>query len=268
MLARLSPFRYIAMAVFALLLASLFLRSEPPGSPKPAGETKPPVAQPVATRPVPTAPPVSLSSAANQPTDVLRPVPPLGPATEVRRVETQDPVVFLTIDDGGFCNPSMADILKRNGIRATFFLTERLIQSDLDCFRRLRDDTGGVIENHSATHPNLRGWSREKQFAEIGPVADRYAAEFGRRPTLFRAPYGNCDSATLQAAGDAGVKYVVRWDAELKRGTMSFAGPHQLVPGSIVLMHFGPNIDADVNGFIAQARKNGLTPALLTDYLR
>ena len=35
------------------------------------------------------------------------------------------------------------------------------------------------------------------------------------------------------------------------------------VTGSIVLMHF----EADVDAFTAQARRNGLRPALLTDHL-
>jgi hypothetical protein len=34
-----------------------------------------------------------------------------------------------------------------------------------------------------------------------------------------------------------------------------------------VLMHFKPSFEADVAAFMAQAATNGLTPALLTDYL-
>jgi peptidoglycan/xylan/chitin deacetylase (PgdA/CDA1 family) len=249
MLERLGPFRYVAVAVLALLLAGIFLARE---------ETRPKPA---------SAAPQSTSTSPTQSAE-FRPAPKIGPAKLVYKVETNDPVVFLTIDDGAFQSPAMADILKRNGIKATFFLTEQFVQHDSDFFRRLRDDTGSVIENHTATHLNLKGKSEVDQEKEIGPVSDHYTAWFGTRPTLFRAPYGNSDDATLQAAGEAGAKYVVNWGSEVIDGQIKFSGPHEFRPGSIVLMHFKPSFEADVNAFAAQARANGLTPALLTDYLK
>jgi peptidoglycan/xylan/chitin deacetylase (PgdA/CDA1 family) len=248
MLARLSPFRYVAMAVLALLVAATFLARDERG-PEPAG-----AAQAV------NATPTQLGE--------FRPQPKIGPATLVNKVETTDPVVFLTIDDGAYRDPAMADILKRNGIKAAFFLTETYVKHDPDFFRRLRDDTGSVIENHTATHSNLKDKSLIDQGTEVSPVSDQYTSWFGARPTLFRAPYGNSDGNTLQAAGEAGAKYVVNWGSEVNDGKVSFSGPHEFRPGSIVLMHFRPAFEADVNAFMAQARANGLTPALLTDYLK
>jgi peptidoglycan/xylan/chitin deacetylase (PgdA/CDA1 family) len=258
MLARLSPFRYIAAAVLALLIAALFLdgerapiRSGPAGSTQQPATGQPPTGQPATDQPA-----------------AYRPPPRIGPAKLVYKVETADPVVFLTIDDGAHRDPAMADVLRNNGIRATLFLTGRYAGQDPEFFRRLRDDTGSVIENHTATHTNLRGRSEAEQAAEISPVSDQYTRWFGRRPTLFRAPYGNSDDATLQAAGEAGAKYVVNWGSVVNDGKVSFSGPHEFRPGSIVLMHFRPTFEADVKAFVAQARANGLTPALLTDYLK
>jgi peptidoglycan/xylan/chitin deacetylase (PgdA/CDA1 family) len=162
----------------------------------------------------------------------------------------------------------MAEILKRNGIKATLFLTDHYVRQDPEFFRKLAADTGSVIENHTASHPNLRGKPLGEQVAEIGPVADRFAQVFGRRPTLFRAPFGNTDENTLQAAGEAGAKHVVNWGSEVSNGKIKFSGPKEFRPGSIVLMHFRATFEADVNAFMAQARANGLTPALLTDYLK
>ena len=255
MLARLSPFRYVAVAVFALLLARLLLATVFPAreesQPKPVDSTQPPPAD------QPTVP-----------TEAPRPAPRIAPAKLVYKVETPDPVVFLTVDDGSTRDPAMADVLKRNGIRATFFLTDSYVRRDPGFFRRLRDDTGSVIENHTLTHTNLKGKPIDDQAAEIGPVSDHYLADFGQRPTLFRAPFVNSDDATLQAAGEAGIKYVVNWGSEVIDGQIKFNGPHEFRPGSIVLMHFRPTFEADINAFVAQAKANGLTPALLTDYLR
>jgi peptidoglycan/xylan/chitin deacetylase (PgdA/CDA1 family) len=125
-----------------------------------------------------------------------------------------------------------------------------------------------VIENHTATHTNLKGKPAADQDAEIAPVSDHYTQWFGRRPALFRPPYGNSDDTTLQVAGEAGCKYVVNWGSEVNNGKITFSGPREFRPGSIVLMHFRPAFEADVDAFVAQAKQNGLTPALLTDYLR
>ncbi|MEV4312586.1 polysaccharide deacetylase family protein [Actinocrispum sp. NPDC049592] len=248
MLERLKPFRYVAVAALALLIAGLVLARQNTGS------------QPASAAQVTPPPP--------GPGPESRPAPKIGPAKLVYKVETNDPVVFLTIDDGAHQDPAMADILRRNGIKATFFLTEFYAQKNPEFFRKLRDDTGSVIENHTATHVNLKGRSEVDQEKEIGPVSDQYQSWFGTRPTLFRAPFGSSDDATLQAAGEAGAKYVVNWGSEVANGQIKFSGPHEFRPGSIVLMHFKDTFEADVTAFMAQARANGLTPALLTDYLK
>ncbi|TCO62414.1 polysaccharide deacetylase family protein [Actinocrispum wychmicini] len=250
-LERLKPFRYMALAVFALLLVAIFLAQD--SQPRPAADATEPTPPPGPT------PPTQQGE--------FRPPPRIAPAKHIYKVETTDPVVFLTIDDGQYRDPAMVDILKRNGIKATFFLTETYVRHDPDFFRKLRDDTGSAIENHTATHANLKGKPAVDQTAEIGPVSDHYAEWFGQRPTLFRAPYGNIDDNTLQVAGEAGCRYVVNWGSEVINGKISFSGPKEFRPGSIVLMHFRPTFEADVNAFVAQARQNGLTPALLTDYL-
>jgi peptidoglycan/xylan/chitin deacetylase (PgdA/CDA1 family) len=246
MFTRPRPFRYAILAAFALLVAAVV--PVVPGTP-------PPVVTPEQVTP----PTVRLGEP--------RPAPKIGPAKLIYKVDTTDPVVFLTIDDGAHRDPAMADVLNRNGIRATFFLTQVYAKRDPDFFRKLRDDTGSVIENHTATHVNLKGQPGVFQANEIGPVSDQYQQWFGVRPTLFRAPYGNSDDATLQAAGEAGARYVVNWGSEVVDGRIRFSGPREFRPGSIVLMHFRDTFEKDVNAFMAQARQNGLRPALLTDYL-
>jgi peptidoglycan/xylan/chitin deacetylase (PgdA/CDA1 family) len=246
MLTRLGPFRYLvlAAAAFALLLMAV---------PTP-GEKRAQLQQPVIK--------------AEPPAPAGRPEPDVRPAQFLYKVDTQDRVVFLTIDDGAVRAPDMIDVLRDNGIKATLFLTERYARQDPEFFRRLQRETGAAIENHTATHPNLKGRPLDAQRAEIGPVSDYYTTEFGRRPGLFRAPFGNNDDATLQAAGEAGAKYVVYWGSEVNKGKIRFSGPHEFRPGSIVLMHFRTTFRDDVRAFMDQARENGLTPALLSDYLR
>jgi peptidoglycan/xylan/chitin deacetylase (PgdA/CDA1 family) len=216
-----------------------------------------------------TAPPPkpARTTTATPATPAARPAP-AAPATLIYQVETTDPVVFLTIDDGAVREPDTVAALKQHGVRPTMFLTRSYVDADPAYFRALCAETGGVVENHTATHRNLAGLPAPDQDAEIGPVSDHYASVFGTRPTLFRAPYGSGDAVTLAAAGRAGAKYDVRWGSEITAGVIAFAGPHEFRPGSIVLTHFRHGFRRDVEAFAAQARLNGLTPALLTDYLR
>ena len=253
MIHRLARFRYRGFAALTAFVAALAALVVPQAAPGKAAA----VAQPARTPPLPP----TVRPAA-------RPKPKLVPAKTVFDVQTKDRVVFLTIDDGAVRDPSMITVLKQAHIRPTLFLTKQYVDADAAFFGRLRDQTGGAIENHTATHPNLKGMPLAAQRAEIGPVSDFYATKFGKRPTLFRAPYGNVDKNTLLAAAAAGAKYDVHWDSEIDDGHIAYAGSHHFWPGSIVLMHFRHSFHRDVAAFLAQARRDHLRPALLTDYLR
>ncbi|WP_406296540.1 polysaccharide deacetylase family protein [Embleya sp. NBC_00888] len=183
------------------------------------------------------------------------------------RISTQDKVAFLTIDDGAYKDPEMIRVLREAGIKPTLFLTDQYAKQDPGFLRRMRDETGGAIENHTLDHPNLRGKPYDTQKNQICGTSDAYEREFGKRPTLLRPPYGNHDENTMRAADDCGVTHVVHWSAEIQKGRMQFAVGDKLRPGDIVLMHFRKEFKEDIQSFIDQTRAAGLTPALLEDYL-
>ncbi|THV37095.1 polysaccharide deacetylase family protein [Glycomyces buryatensis] len=183
------------------------------------------------------------------------------------KVDTDDPVVFLTIDDGVTRDPDMADILEENDLKATLFLTDQYVRQDPDFFRGLRDRTGSRIENHTLDHPDLSTKSFDEQLRQIGETSDHYQQVFGHRPTLMRPPYGNFNDDTLRAAQESGVKHVVHWTAVIDQGAIQFAADDHLTSGDIVLMHFTEHFREDVERFVAEAQQSGLEPALLEGYL-
>ncbi|MEU5155725.1 polysaccharide deacetylase family protein [Glycomyces sp. NPDC021274] len=183
------------------------------------------------------------------------------------KVDTDDPVVFLTIDDGLTRHPDMADLLQEHGLQATLFLTDQYVRQDAGFFRELRDRTGSVIENHTLDHPDLSTLPFEEQRRQVGQTSDHYQREFGRRPTLLRPPYGEFNDDTLRAAGESGVTHVVHWTAVIDQGDIEYAAGDRLEPGDIVLMHFREAFRADVERFVEEAERAGLRPALLEDYL-
>jgi peptidoglycan/xylan/chitin deacetylase (PgdA/CDA1 family) len=206
-----------------------------------------------------------------------RPSPPKvsGPHAPVKtaiekvtyKVDTDQPVVFLTIDDGLTRDADMVDVLEEHGLKATLFLTDQYVRQDADFFRHLRDRTGSLIENHTLDHPDLTTLSFAEQCRQLGETSDRYQREFGRRPTLVRPPYGEFNDDTLRAAEDSGARHVVHWTAVIDEGAVQFAAGDRLTSGDIVLMHFREAFRANVERFVEEAQRSGLRPALLEDYL-
>ncbi|HYZ97946.1 MAG TPA: polysaccharide deacetylase family protein [Acidimicrobiales bacterium] len=212
-----------------------------------------------ANAPAPTtttsAPPVTLVPLASTP----------GVAPVVTRVETTDPVVFLTIDDGWTRSPDVSAAFAELGVPATLFLLDGPLEADPGFFRGLPDT---VVESHTRTHPDLSTLSEEQQRAEICGNADMIGQTFGRRPVLFRPPYGAYNGTTQRAAADCGMAAVVMWEATVdEEGVISHSGLPQLRRGDILLMHFRPSFVTELRALAEEVEAAGLRFALLEDYL-
>jgi peptidoglycan/xylan/chitin deacetylase (PgdA/CDA1 family) len=99
------------------------------------------------------------------------------------------------------------------------------------------------IANHSSHHPHLTRLTEEGIRAELARAQDEIAGVTGRRPTLFRAPYGELDPRVVKVASSLGLTTV---EYDLASGDPDErASRERLVawvvgsarPGSIVVMH-------------------------------
>ncbi|HEV8555415.1 MAG TPA: polysaccharide deacetylase family protein [Actinophytocola sp.] len=220
--------------------------------------------------PQPSAPvPITHSEAPYQFGDVQAKAPPIvdGRAPVIRRIPTDKPYVFITIDDGEIKDPNALSLITQSGFRPTMFLAQKFVAGEAAYFRDIRDQTGADIEDHTVNHPNLRGKPYAFQRKEICDDADAEAAEFGRRPVLFRPPYGNWDTNTQKAAADCGMRAVVLWTAAVNNGVVQFQEGDHLKAGDIVLMHFRTTFVQDYTAFVERARRDGLTAVPLPDFL-
>jgi peptidoglycan/xylan/chitin deacetylase (PgdA/CDA1 family) len=201
-----------------------------------------------------TAPPVTLVPLASTP----------GVAPVITRVETTDPVVFLTIDDGHTRSPEVRAALEEVGVPVSLFLLDGPVQADAEFFRRLPDT---VVESHTRTHADLTTLPEDAQRAEICGNADTLEGAFGRRPVLFRPPYGAYNEATTRAAAECGMAAIVLWEASVNGADVSFRTTPQLRAGDILLMHFRPSFVTELRALADRAGEAGLRFALLEDYL-
>lgn len=195
-------------------------------------------------------------------------IPPVanGLAPVVANIPTKQPVVFLTIDDGLHKDAKQLKMLQLHHIKASLFLDNEAIKDNPKFFRPFLK-AGLPIESHTLTHPHLPDLTYDQQKEEICGQADMEARAYGRRPILFRPPYGEYNTDTQRATADCGMKAVVVWVAKANGGSMQYQVGESLQPGDIVLMHFRPEFQSDMQAFIDAQNAAGLHTELLENWL-
>ena len=182
------------------------------------------------------------------------------------KINTAENVVFLGMDDGLVKNNDAIVYMRDNNIKATLFLNDPTIVSNYDYFNKLIAN-GSMIENHTVNHPNLTKMTYDQQKKEICAASDRAEKIFGKRPTLFRPPYGAYNDDTRRAVVSCGMNAIIHWHAKADGGKMQYQDGNKLLPGDIVLMHFRPKIMDDLKAFQKARTDAGLEVVLLEDWL-
>ncbi|MFJ8664624.1 polysaccharide deacetylase family protein [Streptomyces sp. NPDC093600] len=153
-------------------------------------------------------------------------------------VPTKEKVVFLTIDDGAEKDPELLRMMSELRIPYSAFLSDYLVKEDYGYFKKMQD-AGVSLHNHTLNHRYMPGLSYTAQKREICGMQDTIQKRYGKRPTLFRPPYGNYNENTLRAAKECGVKAVPLWASEAFPDRMEWREwDRDLHPGDIVLTHF------------------------------
>ena len=110
---------------------------------------------------------------------------------QYNEVPMSRPIVALTFDDGPHpeLTPRLLDILRENGVRATFYVVGRNVTAHPDIARRIVAE-GHEIANHSYNHPALTSLGSARLNQEIAGTSEAIFRATGRRPTNMRPPYG------------------------------------------------------------------------------
>ncbi|MFJ8588135.1 polysaccharide deacetylase family protein [Streptomyces sp. NPDC093595] len=153
-------------------------------------------------------------------------------------VPTKERIVFLTIDDGAEKDPELLRMMDELDIPYSAFLSDYLVKDDYGYFAKMQR-TGVALHNHTLNHRYLPALSYAEQKREICGQQDIIEKRYGKRPRLFRPPYGNYNADTLRAARSCGVKAVPLWSAEAFPDHMEWREwDRDLHPGDIILTHF------------------------------
>jgi peptidoglycan/xylan/chitin deacetylase (PgdA/CDA1 family) len=238
--------------------------------------TTSPSPNPDATRPTPISfTPGAMPSDTSGSHDPIAPSPSVSAAygsgggliPVLTRIDTVDPVVFITIDDGFAKDPRVLAVLKARHLPVTPFLTVDAVRPAPDFFTAVQTITGQTVQDHTLTHAKLSPLGLEAQRHEICGAADELQGYYGGRPWLFRPPYGDYDQDTRRAAASCGIRALVLWDVSLPHSVLRFASGSVLRRGDIILIHWRPNLYRDIDVAVDAARAQGLSVAALQDYL-
>lgn len=174
----------------------------------------------------------------------------LGPKITERvlwRIETDEPQIALTFDDGPHpeSTPAILKILKRFHIPATFFLEGKHIASHPDVAQKVVQE-GHEVGNHTYNHSVLFLLTEKQLKDDIMRTDVLLRGLDGHPPKFFRPPMGFFSKRVLDIVEELGYKMVV--------GDVYPRDPHRpgtqkiiqrvlerTTPGSIIILHDGGN---------------------------
>ncbi|MGM9986734.1 MAG: polysaccharide deacetylase family protein [Bacillaceae bacterium] len=126
--------------------------------------------------------------------------------------EKEKKIVYLTIDDGPTLQtPKFLDVLKRYGVKATFFLIGSNISGNEKVIKRMKRE-GHYIGLHSMTHDYKKLYSEGEIIKEMKTEQRLLKRILGYSPVLFRSPYGSISGMTKALRDEAVNAHLKMWD--------------------------------------------------------
>ncbi len=182
-----------------------------------------------------------------------------------------------------YANLAIVELLEREEVPATFFLTGKWVEEYPEVTRRLAANPRFELANHTYGHLaftsdcyHLPTIPRQRMTADVARTFDVIAPYGGRQTRYFRFP-GLChDRAALTELAPLGVTVV---DGDVVSGDPFAKSWRPIVdavlsrvrPGSVVVMHVteanAPMTDEALPHILAGLAARGLTPAPLSEVL-
>ena len=151
----------------------------------------------------------------------------------------------LTYDDGpnDAHTHRLLDVLAKHDVKSTFFLIGQYVRRRPDIARAITG-AGHAIGNHTFSHPNLIFRTGAQTCREIGQCDAAIEDAIGKKPNLFRPPFGGRRPANLRAIARTGKTAIMwsvtgyDWSATSTRQIVEKVS-HQIRGGDVILLHDG-----------------------------
>ena len=124
----------------------------------------------------------------------------------IKPYKKKDKVIYLTFDCGyeNGNTKSILDTLKKNKIKAIFFVTEPYIKGNPGLVKRMKKE-GHLVGNHTTTHPRLTDISVQKMKQELNTCKETMKKKTGyEMDPYMRPPEGIYSVRVMKVAEDMG----------------------------------------------------------------
>ena len=184
--------------------------------------------------------------------------------------------IYLTFDEGyeaGYTE-KILNTLKKNDVKATFFITSHYFNTASDLVERMISD-GHIIGNHTVNHKSLPSISNEEIENELMKLHQAIYEKFNYEMKYMRPPKGEFNERTLRKTAQLGYKTVMwsfayfDWD-EKKQPNLEESRKiiiNNFHCGEIMLLHPNSKINSEVlDSIIKEAKNQGYQFKLLDEF--
>ena len=179
-------------------------------------------------------------------------------------VETDKKLVAITFDAAWSAEDTdkLIKILEKHQAKATVFAVGDWVKKNPEAVKNFFKH-GHEIGNHSDSHPAFSKINREEIKKEILSCNEKIKAVTGESPRLVRAPGGDYDNKSIEAAEALKMK-MIQWDCDsldwklLSVDEMYSRVTSKVQNGSIVLFHNGvENTPEALDKILTKLEKDG-----------
>jgi peptidoglycan-N-acetylglucosamine deacetylase len=108
--------------------------------------------------------------------------------------------------------PAIIDILARYNVKGNFFFVGEKVRLYPEIVKTAFDD-GNLILSHSYYHNDLSNRGKEDITKDLVLTNDTIEDVIGKRPAMFRPPYGATNNSVISAAQENNMK-IVLWSID------------------------------------------------------
>src|SRR5262245_48550761 len=180
-----------------------------------AAQTAPPVKRAKPVHSTEATPKPTVAPSTEKETALKSPSPPKEPPISFNSVHVDGPYIAMTFDDGpsATLTPKLLDILAEHHMKVTFFVLGEMVAEHPEILARAARE-GHEIASHSWSHPNLAKMSQEGVRGQLQRTDDEIKTATGKRPTLFRPPYGSITERQKRWIHDEFGYDIILWDVD------------------------------------------------------
>ena len=186
--------------------------------------------------------------------------------------------IYLTFDAGyenGY-TANILDTLKKNDVKATFFLVGNYIETRPDLVKRMTEE-GHLVGNHTLNHPDMSKMQTMEQFKkEIFTLEEMYKNVTGKdMAKMYRPPQGKYSEDNLKMAKELGyttffwsLAYVDWIKTKQPSKELALEKLSRIHPGAIILLHSTSKTNSEIlEDIIKKLKGEGYIFSSLNDFL-